>query len=90
MYGNTGLTTANMKITGAMIPPIRATAEQYPIPTFLKIVNEFFSKFLGANENPKYSTSSQLEIIQQCRHKCHHNHQLRRICLAEGKQLMTY
>ena len=37
MYGNTGLITANMKITGAMIPPIRATAEQYPIPTFLNI-----------------------------------------------------
>ena len=37
MYGNTGLITANMKITGAMIPPIRATAEQYPIPTFLKV-----------------------------------------------------
>ena len=47
MYGNTGLITANMKITGAMIPPIRATAEQYPIPTFLNIKIEISVKLIN-------------------------------------------
>jgi len=55
MYGNTGLTTANIKITGAMIPPIRATAEQYPIPTFLENFSEFTGEIGTLNIVPHHS-----------------------------------